>query len=94
MDKINKPKILVVDDAVTNRMIMERILIDEYSVISAKDGKQAFDILMSDDISLVLLDLVMPVMDGFALMDKIKENPKICKIPIIVISALTMKTVK
>lgn len=88
MDKINKPKILVVDDAVTNRMIMERILIDEYSVISAKDGKQAFDILMSDDISLVLLDLVMPVMDGFALMDKIKENPKICKIPIIVISAI------
>jgi len=84
----NKRKILVVDDAPINRIVLKKILIDTYNVIEAANGQEALDILGKEtlDISLVLLDLMMPVLDGYGVMAKIKENETLSAIPIIVIT--------
>jgi len=84
----NKRKILVVDDAPINRIVLKKILLDKYDVIEAANGQEALDILNKEtlDISLVLLDLMMPVLDGYGVMAKVKENETLSVIPIIVIT--------
>src|SRR5574344_1281611 len=84
----NKRKILIVDDAPINRIVLKKILLDKYDVIEAANGQEALDILNKEtlDISLVLLDLMMPVLDGYGVMAKVKENETLSVIPIIVIT--------
>ncbi len=84
---VMKDKILVVDDNVVNRGILNRILTKEgYEVEEAENGQIAFDLLRDckTRISLVLLDLVMPVMDGYQLLQKMTESGIIAYVPVIV----------
>ncbi len=79
--------ILVVDDMRLNRDILVRILErDGFTAIEAENGQEAYDILTngSHEISLVLLDLIMPVMDGYSLLAKMKEKGLLTSIPVIV----------
>lgn len=80
--------ILVVEDNELNREILTAILEDSYSVLQAENGREALEILEShdQDLHLILLDLHMPVMDGYTLMNKMKENPRYASIPVIVIT--------
>ena len=87
-------EILVVDDSEINRRILEKILSTDYKVIQAKNGKEALDILKSrqDGISAVLLDIVMPVMDGYGFLEAVREDDTLSKIPIIVTADETERT--
>ena len=83
-----KRQILVVEDNQLNREMLVAILSDRYSTFVAENGQEALDILRqhSDSISLVLLDLIMPVMDGYTFLDRIKEFPELSVIPVIVMT--------
>lgn len=85
----NLVTVLIVDDDVTNRLIL-RSLISEtgYVYVEAGNGQEAVDICMNNHIDIVLMDVMMPVMDGYQSARKIKENSKTF-IPIIFLTALS-----
>ena len=81
-----KKTILVVEDQELNRVILRQILAEEYEVLEAENGREALDILRehSGAVALILLDIVMPVMDGYTFLSIIKKEPACSAIPIIV----------
>ncbi len=81
-------KILIVDDAVANLDILVNLLVD-YDVIDTTNGQDALEILASEAVDLILLDIMMPDMDGYEVCQRIKQNPKNQDIPIIFITAKT-----
>ena len=83
-----KNTILVVDDIETNRMILEEMLQDEYYVMQAESGKQALQLLEKhhEEMVLILLDLLMPEMDGFEVLKVLRAKGFMGKIPVLVIS--------
>lgn len=85
----SKPIILIVDDSEINRAILAEMLGNEYDIIEAEDGSQAIAILQkySVQLSVVLLDIVMPVMDGYEVLTVMNENRWIDEVPVIMISA-------
>ena len=81
--------ILVVDDNRTNRIKLTRSLERQgHAVDTAEDGEHALQMLKSRSFDVVLLDIIMPVMDGFEVLERIKGDPDLRDIPVIVISAL------
>ena len=84
-----KRHVLVVDDELINREILGNLLKADYEVHFAEDGQQALDILRARDhiYSLVLLDLLMPVMDGFQLLSILKEDDRLRSVPVIVMTS-------
>ena len=91
MGKEQKPKILIVDDSELNRAILADMLDDEYEIIEAENGLQGVGLLQQQgtEISLVLLDIVMPEMDGFGVLEVMAQNHWTEDIPVIMISAET-----
>ena len=89
--KINKLKrhILVVDDEMINREILANMLSNSYEVHTAANGKEALEILKAGDcsFSLILVDLLMPVMNGFELIQILREDESLRLIPIIVMTS-------
>ena len=83
---VTNKKILVVEDNPLNREILVEILREDYSVLEAENGQEALELLetQSEDVALILLDVMMPVMDGFTFLDRVKEDPKLSPIPVIV----------
>ena len=85
-------RVLVVDDAVVNRLLLERLLHEQgHETASAGDGQAALDILASSGrapFDVVLLDLVMPGLDGYATLERMKATPALAHLPVIVISAI------
>lgn len=86
-----RDKALIVDDAELNREILDAILGEDYSVLKAEDGRAALKLLNAyyNEIAVVLLDLIMPEINGFEVMDVMKEKGWMEKIPILVISGET-----
>lgn len=84
-----KPQILVVDDAELNRMILAEILGRDYRVLEAANGQDCLDKMKeyAGDIALVLLDINMPVMDGFEVLKAMNANHSIEDVPVIMISS-------
>lgn len=81
--------ILIVDDDLVNRLVLSTNLKEQgYDVVTAENGLQALDLLRSQAFDVVLLDLVMPELDGFGVLEKMKQNTVQREIPVIVISAL------
>jgi len=80
--------ILVVDDTITNLDILVEIL-DNYDVIEVTNGRDALEIVKEENIDLILLDIVMPDMDGFEVCQKLKSDKKTKNIPVIFITAKT-----
>ena len=81
--------ILVVDDNRMNRLTLSRSLEGQgYTVALAEDGQQAIDMLEGQSFDVVLLDIVTPEMDGYQVLSRIKGNPRLRDIPVIVISAV------
>src|SRR5688572_18498573 len=84
----NIPRILIVDDEPFNVDYLQQELEDlDYQTITAANGQDALEKITNDSPDLVLLDIMMPVMDGFSVLEKVKSDPAIRHIPIIVISA-------
>ena len=86
----NQQTILVVDDHPRNRDICEEILSSEYKVLLAADGQQALDIAFESPPDVILMDLMMPVMDGMTAIKRLKSDPITIDVPIIVMSAKGM----
>ena len=85
---MSNPKILVVDDEPFNVDYIEQELEEKgYEVLTAENGQKALETVQSDCPDLILLDIMMPVMDGFEVLRHLKRNPVIREIPVIVISA-------
>lgn len=83
-------RILVVDDVKANVKLLEVKLLREYfSVVTAMDGLEALKKIETESPDIVLLDVMMPGMDGFQVCQKIRENPKTDHIPVIMITALS-----
>lgn len=84
-----KRRILIVDDEEINRIMLSKILMDEYEVFTACNGKEAFDVLEQENglISLILLDLIMPVMDGYEFFNIISQCSEYKNIPIICLTS-------
>jgi signal transduction histidine kinase len=83
------PKILVVDDEPLNRTTLEAMLLGEgYDLQFAQDGREACALAQTGHPDLILLDVMMPEMDGFAVTRQIRRDPAIGRIPIILITAL------
>ena len=83
------PVILAVDDTETNIDILVELLGDKYEVMVALDGKSALEITEEEKIDLILLDIMMPEMDGFEVCNRLKSNEKTKNIPIIFLTAKT-----
>lgn len=86
---ITKQKILIADDSEMNRELLAAILEEEYDIIQVNDGVQAVDCLQrqAEEISLLLLDIVMPHMDGFEVLSYMNKEHWIDSIPVVIISS-------
>ena len=86
----SQPLILIVDDEPFNIAVLEQELDDlDYATITAANGQQALDLVASSSPDLILLDIMMPVMDGFSVLSQLKTSAATRDIPVIVISALS-----
>jgi len=88
--QIQRPQlVLVVDDQEINRDALGVILEDDYEVVYAENGKEALEIMRerADSLSIVLLDLMMPVMNGFEVLEAVRDDEQLSRVPIIVLTA-------
>ena len=85
---MKKKTILIVDDTISNLDILLDILTD-YDVIDAISGEDALELVENENVDLILLDIMMPVMDGFEVCRRLKENNQTKYIPVIFITAIT-----
>ena len=83
-----RKQILVVEDNALNRAMLCEILSEKYDALVASNGQEALDILkqQGDRISLILLDVVMPVMDGYTFLNQLREDESLSLIPVIVMT--------
>jgi DNA-binding response OmpR family regulator len=86
-ERLRKCTVLIVDDIATNIEVLAGTLKDEYAIKVAISGKKALEIANAFHVDLILLDIMMPVMDGFEVCRQLKANPKTAHIPIIFLSA-------
>ena len=89
MSKQEKQTILVVDDIKSFINILVDILSDTYDVAVALDGESALEIVRTNPPDLILLDIMMPGMDGFEVLKRLKSSPATADIPVIILSAKT-----
>jgi two-component system cell cycle response regulator len=82
--------VLVVDDIETNvKLLKAKLLKEYYTVFTASSGKEALDVLKNNKIDIVLLDVMMPEMDGFEVCKRIKADPVTTHIPVVMVTALS-----
>ncbi len=86
--KMKKNKILFVDDVPTNIKVLLEVLKDDYKVIFAQSGKEAVKLAAKSLPDLILLDIMMPEMDGYEVCRQLKNNPETSDIPIIFVTAM------
>lgn len=89
MMNVKQDSILIVDDNATLRALLRNIFKNEYKVLEAKDGKEALQILTKEyhSIAIILLDVLMPVMDGMATLKVLSEKKIINRIPVVLITS-------
>ncbi len=80
--------LLVEDEPVLSNLLRQRLEKDGFKVMVAKDGEEALKVLKTAKPDLILLDVILPKLSGFELMEKLREEPEFQKAPIIIISNL------
>ena len=87
----NKKTVLIIDDSMFSRILMKSLLDEKYNVIMAESGVKGLELLMDKSviIDLILLDLLMPGMDGYDVPDMIRKKTDLVAIPCIVITSYT-----
>ncbi|MEK6222278.1 MAG: response regulator [Chloroflexota bacterium] len=83
-------KILIVEDVEFNLDLLMQLLEDDYALVSAKDGLTGVEMAMAEKPDLILMDMSLPVMDGWEATKNIKENAALQQIPVIGLSAHAM----
>jgi len=88
MDETNKKKVLIVDDEPAVRQLVRRILSKEYAVLEAQDGAEALNMARSHKLDLILMDMMMPKVDGLTACYVIKTDQATKEIPVVMITAV------
>ena len=90
MSLLNKalPRILIVDDEPANLKVLRQVLQDSYRLTFARSGADALELLEKEEVSLILLDIMMPDMTGFEVCEQVKAQPHTVHIPVIFVTAL------
>jgi two-component system alkaline phosphatase synthesis response regulator PhoP len=88
MSQSDKKKILIVDDEPNVRRLVHVILSKDFAVLEAEDGKQAIDIACAQKPDLILMDIMMPKMDGYTSCSAIKNDPTTKSIPVLMLTAV------
>jgi len=83
-----KELILVVDDSPTNLAILNVVLREVYNVVTATNGPDALNLAASEEPDLIILDIMMPGMDGYEICDRLKANPFTKDIPVMFVTAM------
>lgn len=83
-----KSTLLIVDDKPENLLALEAVLKRDYYLIYATSGQEALELLKKNEIDVILLDILMPVMDGYETAKRIKQMPHCQDIPVVFITAL------
>jgi PleD family two-component response regulator len=91
---ITRPKILIVDDEPFNVELLEGYLSKDYDILKAYNGNEALLIVGTTPPDLIILDIMMPVIDGYEVCSRIKGNEKTISIPIVIVTALNEKEAK
>lgn len=83
-----KTKILIVDDKGINRYMMGEIFRDEYEIVEAAGGQEAIDLIdvEHDELAIVLLDIVMPGIDGFGVLENMKKKQLLDRLPVVIVT--------
>jgi len=85
-------KILIAEDNAVNRELLRELLeMRGYTVVEACDGEEALRMIEQTQPDLLLLDIGMPVLDGFAVVGKIRENPRLAQLPVVAVTAYAMQ---
>jgi two-component system cell cycle response regulator DivK len=85
-------KVLVAEDNPVNRELLRELLENRgYSVIEACNGQEALDMVERSQPDLLLLDIGLPVLDGFAVMRRLRENPRLATLPVLAVTAYAMR---
>jgi CheY-like chemotaxis protein len=85
----SKINILIVDDIPLNVLLIQKMLGKfHYNLLTANDGQAALDTIASKDVDLVLLDLMMPIIDGYEVLERLRAQEKTKNLPIVILSAL------
>ena len=84
----NKKKVLIVDDEPNVRRLSRKILSNTFDVVEAEDGKQAIEIAVTQQPDVILMDMMMPKMDGLTACHAIKKDPTTKSIPVIMVTAI------
>jgi CheY-like chemotaxis protein len=85
-------KVLIAEDNAVNRELLRELLeLRGYAVLEACDGKEALHMIEQERPELLLLDIGMPVMDGFAVIRRIRENPLLAPLPVVAVTAYAMR---
>ncbi len=86
------PLILIVDDEETQQLFMRRVMEKEgYQIAEASNGQECLDVCQTNPPDIVLLDAMMPIMDGFSCCEQLKKNPETRQVPVLMITALEDK---
>jgi two-component system, OmpR family, response regulator ResD len=84
--------VLVAEDDPSVRMTLEFVLVDEgFDVLFAENGRQALDLALSEDLDCILLDQLMPIMDGTEVLAKLRQNERTKGLPVFVLSGMARK---
>jgi len=83
----DKPVMLIVDDVEINRVVLAQFFQDDFTILEAENGQQALDIMEEQPVSIVLVDLVMPVMDGYEFLSVLQRNDQYQGLPVVVMTA-------
>jgi len=86
-----KNKILIVDDEIINIHLLANFLSPQHDTISSTNGMDALDKAYAQEPELILLDIMMPGLDGYKVCERLKSNPQTAHIPVIFVSALGTK---
>jgi len=85
-------KVLIAEDNAVNRELLRELLeLRGYSVLEACDGQEALQMVEQSRPEMLLLDIGMPVMDGFAVIQRIRENPRLATLPVVAVTAYAMR---
>lgn len=89
LEGTEKRRVLIIDDNELDRTLLSSLLKEEYAVITAANGQEGLQVLKdrSGEISVVLLDLIMPVMDGYAVLQAVRGEPETASVPVVITTA-------
>jgi DNA-binding response OmpR family regulator len=83
----NKNTLLIVEDNASLQNYLKLILEEKYQIVTANNGVEALEVLEKNKVNLIISDIMMPIMDGYALLKELKENNQYRSIPVIMLTA-------